>query len=207
MRHGVSGNRLGRYTSWRKATIRDIAKATLIHQRICTTKAKAKEAKKLVDRLITMGKRGTLADRRRAFAILCSHQIVRELFAKTSPRFKNRPGGYTRIIPLGLRRGDNAQLSYLELTEKEEVIVSKPRSIATEKKEKLPASPHEKITAPVSEPEPRKEMKTPVSSEFTKTETQKSRPGSKEDFKLKPKKFTSKFMGGIQKFFKRKTGE
>ena len=110
MRHGIAGNRLNRNRSLRKATLRDIAKATLIHQRVCTTLAKAKEARKLVDQLITLGKKGELVHRRRAFAILCDHQMVSDLFNKTSPRFKNRIGGYTRIIPAaGLRRGDNAR--------------------------------------------------------------------------------------------------
>jgi len=137
MRHGIAGNKLGRNSSLRKATIRDVAKATLIQQRICTTEAKAKEARKMVDKLITLGKKGTLADKRRAFAILCDHKLVSVLFSKTSPRFKDRQGGYTRIIPLGNRRGDNAKLAFLELTEKEEIIVSKSKSTATAKKKDL----------------------------------------------------------------------
>lgn len=125
MRHGVAGNRFGRNSDLRKATVRDLSKAVLIHQRICTTMAKAKEARKLVDQLITLGKKGQLAHKRRAFAILCDHTLVKELFDKTSPRFNSRPGGYTRIIPIAdKRRGDNAQLVYLELTEKDKVIVS-----------------------------------------------------------------------------------
>ena len=101
MRHGMSGNKLSRNSSLRKATVRDLAKATLIRQRICTTQAKAKEARKLVDKLITLGKKGTLAGRRRAFSILCDHRLVSMLFTKTSPRFKARAGGYTRIVRLG----------------------------------------------------------------------------------------------------------
>src|SRR5689334_13312479 len=99
MKHKMAGNRLGRNRSLLKATLRDIAKATLIRERISTTKAKAKEARKLVEKLITLGKKGTLADKRRAFAILSDHKIVSDLFNKTSPRFKSRVGGYTRIIP------------------------------------------------------------------------------------------------------------
>lgn len=139
MRHGIAGNKLSRNSSLRKATVRDIAKATIIKQRICTTRAKAKEARKLVDKLITLGKKGALADKRRAFAILCDHKLVSSLFSKTSPRFKNRVGGYTRIIPLGNRRGDNAQLVFLELTEKEEIIISKPKSTAAAKTKDLEA--------------------------------------------------------------------
>ncbi len=144
MRHGMAGNRLSRNSTLRKATVRDLAKATLIAQRICTTEAKAKEARRLVDKLITLGKKGTLAAKRRAFSILTDHKLVSDLFAKTSPRFKNRIGGYTRIIKLGTRRGDNAALAYLELTEKEIIIISKPKSAVTAKKEKVPeAGQHE----------------------------------------------------------------
>jgi large subunit ribosomal protein L17 len=184
MRHGMAGTKLGRNSSLRKATVRDIAKATLIQQRICTTHAKAKEARKLVDQLITLGKKGTLADKRRAFAILCDHTLVSNLFAKTSPRFKNRVGGYTRIIPLGNRRGDNARLAFLELTEKEEIVISKPKSTAAAKKKdveavsskpEMPKSAakvsakdtvvQKEIKEPISKKEPAKPMKTIPSME------------------------------------------
>src|SRR6185295_17044125 len=124
MRHKISGNRLSRNKSLRKATLRDLAKATLIDQRICTTSAKAKEARKLVEKLITLGKKDTLAARRRAFAILCDHSLVSSLFKETAPRFKNRLGGYTRIIPFNQRIGDNAEMVFLELTEKDRAIIS-----------------------------------------------------------------------------------
>ena len=124
MRHKIAGNRLSRNQSLRKATLRDLAKATLIDQRICTTRAKAKEARKLVEKLITLGKKDTLNARRSAFAILCDHALVSSLFKETAPRFKNRMGGYTRIIPLNNRIGDNAIMVYLELTEKDRVIIS-----------------------------------------------------------------------------------
>ena len=124
MRHKIAGNRLSRNRSLRKATLRDLAKATLIDQRICTTHAKAKEARKLVEKLITLGKKDTLAARRRAFAILCDHRLVSSLFKETAPRFKNRLGGYTRIIPFNNRIGDNAEMVFLELTEKDRTIIS-----------------------------------------------------------------------------------
>ena len=124
MRHKIAGNRLSRNRSLRKATLRDMAKATLLAQRICTTRSKAKEARKLIDKLITLGKKDTLAARRRAFAILCDHALVSSLFKQTAPRFKNRLGGYTRIIPFQKRGGDNADMVFLELTEKDRVIIS-----------------------------------------------------------------------------------
>jgi len=176
MRHGIAGNKLSRNTTLRKATVRDIAKATLIQQRICTTHAKAKEARRLVDRLITLGKKGALADKRRAFAILCDHKLVSNLFSKTSARFKNRVGGYTRIIPLGNRRGDNAKLAYLELTEKEEIIVSKPKSTAAAKTKDL--QPDTAKAKDQTEPE------QPLAKEISDAEIKE--PTSKKDI-LKPK--------------------
>ncbi len=124
MRHKVSGNRLSRNQSLLKATLRDLAKSVLIDQRICTTRSKAKEGRKLVEKLITLAKKDTLDARRRAFAILCDHALVSSLFKETAPRFKNRMGGYTRIIPFNKRMGDNAEMVFLELTEKDRTIIS-----------------------------------------------------------------------------------
>lgn len=201
MRHGIAGNKLSRNSSLRKATIRDIAKATIIRQRICTTQAKAKEARKLVDKLITLGKRGELADKRRAFAILCDHKLVSNLFTKTSPRFKDRNGGYTRIIPLGNRRGDNARLAYLELTEKEKIIVSKPKSSAAVKAKDLAAVPEVKEEAK-KETGKIKEVKDIEPKEHhSKKDVQK--PKSTAVTKDKDKK-TTKF-SGIRKMFNRKS--
>ena len=202
MRHGIAGNKLGRNSTARKATVRDIAKATLIQQRVCTTQAKANEARKLVDKLITLGKKGTLADKRRAFAILCDHKLVSNLFSKTSPRFKNRVGGYTRIIPLGNRRGDNARLALLELTEKEEIVISKPKSTAAAKKKDLEAVPSK---AETQKPEEKIQVKDSVEKDVKDQ-------GSKKDV-VKPKQVApaaekekrgSKF-SGLRKIFNRKS--
>src|ERR1043165_46246 len=124
MRHQKSGNRLSRNKSLRQATVRDMAKAVLVQERICTTRAKAKEARKFIEKLITLGKKDTLAARRKAFAILCDHTLVSQLFKETAPRFKSRAGGYTRIIPYKQRMGDNAELAFLELTEKSRAIIT-----------------------------------------------------------------------------------
>ena len=180
MRHAKSGNRLSRNQTLRKATMRDMARAILVEERICTTKAKAKEARKFIDQLITLGKKGTLADKRRAFAILCDHTMVSELFDKTAPRFKNRVGGYTRIIPFGIRRGDNAEMVYLELTEKTKSIVSVGKLRG--------AFSH----APVATPD--------VQNVATVAEAETSAPeASKAAKKEAPKKG-----GGIKKLFKKK---
>ncbi|VAX37163.1 LSU ribosomal protein L17p [hydrothermal vent metagenome] len=196
MRHGIVGNTLNRKSSHRKATVRDIAKAALIQERICTTKAKAKEARKLVDKLITLGKKGTLADKRRAFSILCDHKLVSDLFKNTSPRFKNRIGGYTRIIPIGNRRGDNAELAFLELTEKSEIIITKPRSTA--KTTDIDVTPTKATT---------------VKTESKTAETVKISKPNKADVKDQAQKLSApkdkakqeNLFGGIRKMFNKKS--
>jgi large subunit ribosomal protein L17 len=120
MRHGVKDNKFGRNQKLRQATVRDLARATLKHERITTTHAKAIGARMLVDKLITLGKKDTLAAKRAAFAILIDHELVSTLFKKIAPRFKDRQGGYTRLIKYAVnRQGDNAQMTLLELTERE----------------------------------------------------------------------------------------
>ncbi|MBF0330638.1 MAG: 50S ribosomal protein L17 [Candidatus Omnitrophica bacterium] len=132
MRHGVAGKKFGRNQTLRAATLRDLVKAVLINQTIRTTKVKAGEARKLVDKIITMGKKNTLAAKRRAFALLCDHNLVSDLFNKIAPRFATRQGGYTRIIKLAVNRaGDNAEMVILELTEK---VVEPKKTPAVEAK-------------------------------------------------------------------------
>ncbi len=133
MRHGKSGNRLSRNRSLRAATMRDMAISVLLQERICTTRAKAKEARKFIEKLITLGKKDTLAARRSAFAILCDHGLVSKLFSETAPRFKSRQGGYTRIIPYMQRAGDNAELAFLELTEKSKEIITGAKKVKADK--------------------------------------------------------------------------
>ncbi len=124
MRHGVAGKKFGRNQTLRAATLRDLVKALLINQKIITTKVKAGEARKLAEKIITLGKKGTLAAKRRAFAVLCDHGLVSDLFTNIAPLFANRQGGYTRVIKLAVnRQGDNAERAILELTEK---VVKEP---------------------------------------------------------------------------------
>lgn len=185
MRHGIAGNKLSRNRSLRKATVRDLAIATLKHQRIQTTKAKAKEARKLVDRLITLGKKGTLADKRRAFSILCDHQLVSQLFNSVAPNFKERQGGYTRVISMVNRRGDNAEMALLELTERQDVVVNTPQVSSLKEKKS--------VTEMESKPVKSKKVKT---AKVAKTQSLESGE------EVKPKE---KAAGGIKKIFNRKT--
>ncbi|HYB98142.1 MAG TPA: 50S ribosomal protein L17 [Candidatus Limnocylindrales bacterium] len=117
MRHMKSGRKLGRNSSHRDAMFRNMVTSLIMHGRIRTTDAKAKELRRWADRMITLGKQDTVAARRRARAYIRTDEAVYKLFSEVAPRFAQRAGGYTRIIKLGQRLGDAAPLSLVELTE------------------------------------------------------------------------------------------
>ena len=119
MRHQRSGKKLGRDSAHRKALYWNLAGALIEHGRIQTTEAKAKAVKPFAEKMITLGKRGDLHARRQALAALRSNRVVHRLFADIAPRFTERPGGYTRIVKLGPRQGDAADMVYLELVDYE----------------------------------------------------------------------------------------
>ncbi|MBU6281021.1 50S ribosomal protein L17 [bacterium] len=116
MRHLKSGRKLGRSPSHRAALYRNLVTELLGHDRIRTTDEKAKELRKLADRMVTLGKQGTLAARRRALAVIRDKDVVHRLFSDVATRFADRAGGYTRIVKLGRRPGDAASMSIIELT-------------------------------------------------------------------------------------------
>ena len=117
MRHRKKRSKLGMMTSHRKATMRNIAKSLLKYQRIEISLARAKEVRRLTESLITLAKTDTVNARRKAYVVLADRDLVGKLFKEIVPLFKNRNSGYTRIIPLGFRRGDGTELCFLELTE------------------------------------------------------------------------------------------
>ena len=119
MRHQRAGKKLGRDSAHRKALYANLAGALIEHGRIKTTEAKAKAVKPFAEQMITLGKRGDLAARRQAVAELRSKDVVHKLFAEVAPRFAERPGGYSRIVKLGPRYGDSAEMVYLELVDYE----------------------------------------------------------------------------------------
>src|ERR671919_91718 len=119
MRHHRSGKKLGRDSAHRKALYANLACSLIEHGRIKTTEAKAKAVKPFAEQMITLGKRGDLHARRLALAELRSQDVVHQLFAEVAPRFADRPGGYTRIVRLGPRLGDSAEMVYLELVDYE----------------------------------------------------------------------------------------
>lgn len=115
MRHGKAGFKLKRDVSARRALLRNIVTSVIDTERIQTTIPKAKAAKALVDKIVTLGKRDTLHARRQAAAFLTTPDAVKKLFDKIGPRFSSRNGGYTRIVRLGWRKGDGAEICMLEL--------------------------------------------------------------------------------------------
>jgi large subunit ribosomal protein L17 len=117
MRHRRAGRKLGRDASHRKALYANLAGALIEHGRIKTTQAKAKEVRPIAEQMITLGRRGDLSARRQALAYLRSQDVVHKLFSDVAPRFSDRPGGYSRIIKLGPRQGDAAEMVYLELVD------------------------------------------------------------------------------------------
>jgi large subunit ribosomal protein L17 len=184
MRHQKSKNRLNRFTSWRKATLKSLAKNLLIHQRIKTTLAKAKAAKPQVDRLISLVKLNTLVARREAFKVLGDHKLVALVFKEIGPRFTQIQGGYTRIINLGKRRGDNAEIVIFELTQ---IVKKEPKK---HKKEK-----EVKSEGPTETKEPKERPQEEKKPEHGAVSVREKPPISK-----KP---TKKFLGGLRNIFKK----
>jgi large subunit ribosomal protein L17 len=117
VRHHHKGKKLGRDSAHRKALYSNLAGALIEHGRIKTTLAKAKAVKPIAEEMITLGRRGDLAARRQALAYLRSNDVVTMLFSDVGPRFTDRPGGYSRIVKLGPRQGDSAEMVYLELVD------------------------------------------------------------------------------------------
>ncbi|MFA6357196.1 MAG: 50S ribosomal protein L17 [Candidatus Omnitrophota bacterium] len=183
MRHGKKRMQLGRFTSWHDATIVSLAKNMVINQSIKTTLIRAKSCKQEVEKLITLAKKNTLFARRQAQKVLGEHRLVNVLFNEIGPRFAKRNSGFTRIISLGRRRGDNAEMAILELTELKKKEVKKPKHV----KEAKPEIEEVEATE-VKETNEVKEIKV--------------------DAKEKPfdeKKPQKKFMGGLRTIFKKKS--
>ena len=118
MRHGHGLRKLNRTSSHRLAMFRNMAVALLTHEAIKTTLPKAKELRRIVEPLITMGKTPSLANKRVAFARLRDRELVVKLFAEIGPRYATRNGGYTRVLKMGHRQGDNAPMAYMELVDR-----------------------------------------------------------------------------------------
>ena len=154
MRHRVAGRKLSRHTQHRELMFRNMLVSLLQYERIKTTLAKGKELRSWADKMISLGKQGTLHARRRAFALLRDKGIVKKLFDEIAPKFKDRQGGYTRVYRLGWRQGDGAPLSLVELVtyavpeEKKKSTLKKAKEVlekvTPKKKEKVEKKEKEK---------------------------------------------------------------
>ena len=189
MRHAKHKYKLSRSFSLRKALVTSMVKNLLIYERITTTLTRAKATRPVAEKLIAMAKEDTLAHKRRAFETLGDHRLVRLLFTDIAPRFKDRSSGFIRILHVGMRRGDDAPLAILELTQ------------IKEKKKKL--KPQKQEHAGVEEKaEPAKEKP----AEGTKPAAEKAVAVEKAPEKPRPnipKKPAKKFFGGIRSIFKK----
>jgi large subunit ribosomal protein L17 len=133
MYHGKAGRKLGRTSSHKEAMLRNMVTSVIKHESIRTTDCKAKELKKLAERMITLGKRGDLHARRQALSVVRDKSVVGKLFGELSERYRTRPGGYTRIIKVGYRFGDNAPVSILEFISDVKKEKAKPKGKAKAK--------------------------------------------------------------------------
>jgi len=197
MRHGKRRTRFGRQPTHRIATLKSLAKAVFLHQRIKTTRTKAKEASRLVEQLIGVAKENSLAARRKAFSVLGDDILVRKLFGEIAPLFSGRKGGYTRIIPFNFRKGDGASVVFLELTEKKIEEKKKP----TKKEAKTVKKPQKPAPAKGERPKAAPEVKPAVKEEKT-VENVKKEKAKREDRKIEKQKG---FLKKVRGFFRRKT--
>lgn len=196
MRHRKSTKRLGRQSAHRKAVLKNQVKSLLVKERIKTTLSLAKESRRLAEKLITLSKNDTVAARRQAFEVLVDRDLVKLLFTELAPRFANRLGGYTRIVHLGNRRGDNSPLAILELTELKKV----EEKVVKDKKTKK--TPKEAVVTQEKKETKKTSDKTKKTEEKTKNSEEKVKgtKNSEEDDR-------KGFMGGLRKFLKQDKAE
>lgn len=186
MRHGKKRLQLNRFTSWHNATLKSLARNIIIHQSIKTTLTRAKAVRPMVEKLIVLARENTLAAKRQAFKVLGDHKLVSMLFNEVGPLSAKRNNGYTRIISLIKRRGDDAQLVIFELTDKKVKEVKKAKKT---KEHDLKPGAEDSLEAQKVEENVEKKAKEPAVL-----------AKDRQDATKKPNK---KFLGGIRSIFKK----
>jgi len=180
MRHQLSGRQLSRNSAHRHALMRNMAAALLRHETIRTTLPKAKELRRVVEPLITLGKSDSMASRRRAFAELRDEQLVEKLFAELGPRYQARPGGYTRILRMLPRPGDAAPMALMQLVDQPEKAAA-PAEEAEKKPEKKAKKPAKAEAAPAAaEEKPRRKSKKAAAEEEAQEPAPKKKAAKKK---------------------------
>ena len=180
MRHLVKGKKLGRTASHRKATLSALAVALIEERRITTTVAKAKELRRFVEPLITKAKVDTTHNRRQVFSKLNDKYAVTELFEEVGPLAKDRPGGYTRVLKIGFRQGDGAELAVIELVDYND----HPPEVISGKKKRTRRAGKSKKTTPATESAPQDtsaEVETEVKEESKETVIKEAEPAAEKD--------------------------
>ncbi|MBN2366802.1 MAG: 50S ribosomal protein L17 [Calditrichaeota bacterium] len=192
MRHRNKIRKLGRTKAHRKATLKNLAGALIEHQQIKTTLVKAKAAQSTIEKLITHGKKDTVAARRQAFKLLQNHHLVQKLFNEIAPTFKERSGGYSRIVKLGRREGDGAELAILQLVGFESLIVEEKKT--SEKKKKATPAKKEGKKAAEKKPKETKEAgeEAPVEAKAEDKEEKKAEEKPEKKTEKKEKKKSTK---------------
>jgi large subunit ribosomal protein L17 len=193
MRHAKKRLQLSRFTSWHDATIRSLARNMVIAQSMRTTLTRAKASKQLIEKLITLGKKNTLFARRQAQKVLGEHKLVNVLFNEIAPRFSKRNSGFTRIIGLGKRRGDNAEMVIFELTELKKKEAKKLKPVKEEKPQTVsPEQPLDSGDIGIAQKKPIVEQKKESKIAIKDSPLDKKRP-------------QNKFIGGLRTIFKKKS--
>jgi len=188
MRHLKAGRKLGRTSAHRKALFRNLVGALILRERISTTLAKAKELRGKVEKTITLGKKGTLHARRQAFKLAPQKETVQKVFGPLAKRYAKRPGGYTRIIKIGPRKGDNAPMAFIELVDREGDAPAQEKGKGATKKA-TPKTATKKEATPKTAEKKTVEKKTAAKKE---TKTKKDTDTKK---KADPKKPAAKDKG------------
>ena len=171
MRHLKAGRKFGRTSAHRKALFRNLVGALIERERISTTLAKAKELRGKVERTITLGKKGTLHARRQAFKLAPQKEAVQKVFGALAGRYANRPGGYTRIIKIGPRRGDNAPMVFIELVDREGETPAPKKEV--QKKTAMKKETKPKVTE-------KKAVEKKESKEDTREKAESKKPAAKK---------------------------
>ncbi|MFQ5680708.1 MAG: 50S ribosomal protein L17 [Candidatus Omnitrophota bacterium] len=198
MRHRLHKSRLSLSYSKRKALILSLVRSVIINRRIKTTRQKAKAVRPLVESLISWGKRGDLFSRRQAYRILRDHSLVSRLFSEIAPKFSERKGGYSRIMLYNRRRGDNAEMALLELTENSDAE-AKVEVKADNAKGNVNLAV--KANAGDSKIKKRDRLKTKTEVTGSAEDKREERPKKKE---TKDKDSPKSFLGGLRRFFRKK---
>jgi large subunit ribosomal protein L17 len=183
MRHRIAGRKLGRTGAHRLATLRNLSGALIEHERIRTTLAKAKEVRRFTEKLVTIAKRETLHARRTALKQIPDRKAVAKLFDTLSARYASRPGGYTRILKLGPRRGDNAEMALIEFVASEALGSGPSEEPKAPKKKTKRKAKATKEPAPAKKAKKAKKAKTTKKKAGKKTASRKSSAAEKASTK------------------------